>query len=286
MSGRERWRASAGVMLRRLARAAGQDLVTRNYYSPIPDWEQLPSEVFDRRRQLRGIEFDLDRQLGFLKTLEPFLAEFEPPQGWAWGRETYGAVEADVVHAIVRRQRPRRIIELGSGFSSLIIAAAARRNAGEGSPVAYTAYDPYARDFIRAGVEGLTLVPRSAGDVKTEEFEALGEGDILFVDTTHTVKLGSEVNYVILDALPSLASGVLVHVHDVYLPYEYPREFFEQRCFWAEQYLLQAFLTENPNWEIALPLYALVRERSVEVSALVKTFEAGAGPGAFWMRRI
>jgi predicted O-methyltransferase YrrM len=274
------------MMLRQLARAAGQDLVTRNFYSPIPDWEQLPAEVFDRRGSVRWIEFDTDAQLRFLKTLEPFLAEFEPPSGWIWGRETYGPVEADVLHAIVRHQRPRRIIELGSGFSSLIIAAAARRNAGEGSHVSYTAYDPYARDFVRAGVDGLELVSRSAADVPAEDFEALGDGDILFVDTTHTVKLGSEVNYVILDALPSLAPGVLVHVHDVYLPYEYPREFFEQSCFWAEQYLLQAFLTQNPNWEIVLPLYALVRERPADVSALVRTFESGAGPGAFWMRRI
>jgi predicted O-methyltransferase YrrM len=273
-------------MMRRLARSAGQDLVTRNFYSPIPDWEELPADVFDRRGRLSGIEFDVDAQLAFLKTLEPFLAEFRPPPESVWDRQTYGPVEGAVLHAIVRRRRPRRIIELGSGVSSLIMAAAARRNAGEGSPVSYTAYDPYARDFIRAGVDGLELVSRSAGDVPAADFEALQDGDILFVDTTHTVKLGSEVNHVILDALPSLAPGVLVHVHDVFLPYEYPREFFEQKCFWAEQYLLQAFLAQNPNWEIVLPLYALVRDRPGEVAALVSGSQNGPAPGAFWIRRV
>jgi predicted O-methyltransferase YrrM len=285
MRNRERWRASAGALARQVARAAGQDLVTRNYYSPIPDLESVPSDVFERRSRLTAIDFDTDAQLAVLESLEPFLAEFEPPAGWGWGRETYGPVEADVLHAIIRRHRPHRIIELGSGFSSLIIADAARRNAADGSPVSYTAFDPFARNFIRAGVEGLELVARSATEVPSEDLEALGDGDILFVDTTHTVKLASEVNHVILDVLPALAPGVIVHVHDIYLPFEYPRQFFEQRCFWAEQYLLQAFLTQNPNWDILLPLYSLVRERPAEVSSLVRTFEPAAGPGAFWMRR-
>lgn len=286
MSSREGWRGSAGPALRRIARAAGQDLVTRNFYSPVPDWERLPAEVFDRRSPLSGIEFDVDAQVTFLRSLAPLLAEFEPPAGWDWGRETYGPVEADVLHALVRHRHPQRIIELGSGYSSLIIAAAAARNASEGSPVSYTAYDPFARDFIRAGVEGMTLVARSAATVPSEAFAALAPGDILFVDTTHTVKLGSEVNHVVLDALPLIAPGVLVHVHDVFLPYEYPREFFAAQCFWSEQYLLQAFLTQNPSWEIVLPLFSMVKDRPAEVAELVKTFTPSAGPGAFWIRRI
>jgi len=283
MSTRERWRAPAANLVRLAARAVGQDLVARNYYSPIPDLENVPTDVYDRRAGMPGIEFDLETQLSTLRALEPYLAEFTPPS--VWDREMYGPIESDVLHAMVRSQRPRRIIELGSGVSSLIIAAAATRNADEGSPVSYTAYDPFARDFIRAGVAGLEWIPKSAADVALTEFESLGDGDILFVDTTHTVKLGSEVNYIILDALPAIGEGVLVHVHDVFLPYEYPRGFFEHGLYWAEQYLLQAFLTQNPKWEIYLALHALVRERPADISPIVRTFEAGAGPGAFWIRR-
>jgi hypothetical protein len=125
----------------------------------------------------------------------------------------------------------------------------------------------------------------SATDVPLAEFEALGEHDVLFVDTTHTVKLGSDVNRIILDVLPELAPGVLVHFHDVFLPYEYPRTFLERRLYWNEQYLLQAFLAQNPAWEIVLPLHALVRERPEPLSTLVASFHPGSGPSAFWIRR-
>ena len=270
----------------RSAHAVGVDIVARNYYSPIPAWEDLPPAVFERRNSLVGVRFDLQEQLSFLGRLDPFLTEFELPPGFMWDNRMYDRVEADVLYALVRSQRPRRIIELGSGFSSLIIAAAARRNIAEGCDLAYTAYDPYARNFIRAGVDPLVLRHQSAGEIPVERFAELQSGDVLFVDTTHTVKLGSEVNRLVLDVLPTLSPGVLVHVHDVFLPYEYPKEFLENRLYWAEQYMLQALLTENEHWEILLPLYAMSRERPVEMSKLVRSFRPGVGPGAFWMRRV
>ena len=281
----DRWRARAVALLVRSAHAVGVDIVARNYYSPIPAWEDLPAAVFERRSSLTGIRFDVEAQLRFLGGLKPFLAEFDLPPGFTWDNRMYDRVEADVLYAIIRSQRPSRIIELGSGFSSLIIAAAARRNIAEGSELTYTAYDPYARDFIRAGAEPLVLCHQGAGDVPVETFAALQAGDVLFVDTTHTVKLGSEVNHIILDVLPTLAPGVIVHVHDVFLPYEYPKEFLESRLYWAEQYVLQAFLSENDNWEILLPLGSMSRDFPAEMAKLVPSFRSGIEPGAFWMRR-
>jgi hypothetical protein len=278
-------RRQAASAFRRIARVAGQDVVAHNFYSPIPALEDLPADVFDRRSPLRGIELDLDGPLDYLNELAPGLAEFQPPAHFVWDNRRYGAVEADVLHAIVRYERPRRIIELGSGFSSLVIAAAARRNAAEGHPVEFATYDPFPRDFIRGGIEGMELNAVSATDIALAEFEALAEHDVLFVDTTHTVKLGSDVNRIILDVLPELATGVLVHFHDVFLPYEYPRAFLERRLYWSEQYLLQAFLAQNPAWEIVLPLHALVRERPETLSTLVGSFHPGSGPSAFWIRR-
>jgi predicted O-methyltransferase YrrM len=280
----DRARTGAAGGVRRAAHALGQDLVNRNFYSPVPQWESLPDDVFDRRSPMRGIEFDLDAHVAFLASLEPFLLEFEPPAGFSWGNEVYDFVEADVLYAMVRQHRPNRVLELGSGFSSLIISAAVRRNAAEGNPVRYTAHDPFARDFVRRGVEGLELRTESAVDVPLAEFEALSAGDVLFIDTTHTVKLGSEVNRLFLDVLPTIAPGVLVHVHDIFLPHEYPRAFFEQGLYWGEQYLLQAFLAQNPRWEVVLPLNALVRERPAEVARFVRSFQPNAGPGAFWIR--
>jgi Methyltransferase domain len=217
--------------------------------------------------------------------LERLLGEFEPPPGFVWDNPMYGPVEADVLYAVVRHHHPRRVIELGSGFSSLIIAAALRRNADDGHHGSYTAYDPYARDFVRRGVDALALEPVSATDVSLSELEALEQGDLVFIDTTHIVKVGSEVNRLILDVLPALTAGVLIHIHDIFLPYEYPKQFFEKGLYFNEQYLLQAFIAENPHWEILAPLYALARDRPQELARLVGSFTPGVGPGAFWIRR-
>ena len=151
MGVRDRWR-----LLRRLANAIGRDLVTRNYYSPIPAWEQLPAEVFERRGDLTGINSDTSRQVEFLHGLSPFLDEFQPPDGFDWSNNLYGSVEADVLYALVRHAHPKRIIELGSGFSSLIIASAAERNSADGYLTSYAAYDPYPREFISSGVRGMS----------------------------------------------------------------------------------------------------------------------------------
>ena len=261
------------------------DLVPRNFYSPVPDVERLPSDTFARRSSMRGIELDLDACVGYLQGLERLLGEFVPPPGFVWDNRMYGPVEADVLYAVVRHHHPRRVIELGSGFSSLIIAAALRRNADDGHHGSYTAYDPYARDFVRRGVHPLALESVSATDVSPSEFEALEQGDLLFIDTTHIVKVGSEVNRLILDVLPALTAGVLVHIHDIFLPYEYPKGFFERGLYFNEQYLFQAFLAENPHWEVLAPLYALARDRPQELARLVGSFTPGVGPGAFWIRR-
>ena len=124
-----------------------------------------------------------------------------------------------------------------------------------------------------------------AQDVPLDVFTALESGDVLFVDTTHTVKLDSDVNRIVLDVLPALAPGVLVHVHDIFLPYEYPRRWLEESgFFWAEQYLLQAFLADNPRFEVLAATFALCRDRPEAMARLAPTWQPGAEASAFWLR--
>lgn len=283
-----RGRASRGAagIVRRAARVGGFDLLRRNFYSPLPQLEELPPDTFQRRLPMPGITWDMDRYESLLRDLAPFLTEFSPPTGFTWDNVMYGPVESELLYALVRRNTPHRVVELGSGFTSLIIAAACRKNATEGRPARYVAFDPFPREFVKKGIHGMdALEAVGATEVRQEEYEALAEGDILFIDTTHTVKAGSDVNRVMLEVLPTLAPGVLVHVHDVFLPYEYPRAFFENQCYWQEQYLLQALLTENPNFEVLFPASAVARERPDLLRTLLPQHEATFGPGAFWIRR-
>jgi hypothetical protein len=126
-----------------------------------------------------------------------------------------------------------------------------------------------------------------AEELPTERFAALGVNDLLIVDTTHTVKMGGDVNHIVLDILPTLGSGVVVHFHDIFLPWEYPRKWAEDYgLYWNEQYLLHAFLSLNDEFEILCALYALVRRRPDKLRELIPSWRDDVVPGAFWIRRV
>ncbi|MFZ0384600.1 MAG: class I SAM-dependent methyltransferase [Solirubrobacteraceae bacterium] len=238
------------------------------------------------------MEFDLDAQAAFLETdLGGALTDFQPDPGVApqyryeERNPSYPLPDARVLFAVIRRLRPRSIVELGSGQTSRVIAQACRLNAADGHTTTYRAFDPYPT-VIDRGLPGLTeLLNLEAQAVPEQVFGALRSGDVLFVDTTHTVKLGSEVNRIVLDVLPLLAPGVLVHFHDISLPYEYPRYLIEDYgLYWAEQYLLHAFLCMNPGFETICAVQALCRARP-EFARAVGLAAFGETGGAFWIRR-
>jgi hypothetical protein len=271
--------------LRAGAGRVGLQVVPKNYYSPIPDLDALPADVFDRRSELRGIHFDLDEQVAWIEAnLAAAMREFAPPDQLV-DNASYGRVGADLLHGVVRGLQPRRIVELGSGYSTLIMAAAVERNRAEGVETELRTFDPYP-SVARPRLPGLaSLQAVRAQDVPADVFTGLSAGDVLFVDTTHTVKLDSDVNRIVLDVLPALAPGVLVHVHDIFLPYEYPRPWPEESGFhWSEQYLLQAFLAGNAGFEVLAATYALCRDRPDAMARLAPTWRPGAEASAFWIR--
>jgi hypothetical protein len=275
-------------------RRLGFDLLRRHYYSPIPDLAELPPDVWDRESELRGVDFDLNAMLAFVETeLGPYLAEYQPPRSptgdardFYLDNGFYGSVDAETLYAMVRRAVPRRIVELGSGMSSLVIADARAHNEGSADG-RHVIFDPFPRDDLREALSTVAeLQAVSATEVPMDEFAQLEAGDILFVDTTHTVKIGGDVNRILLDVIPALAPGVAIHVHDIYLPWEYPREFLEERSFfWAEQYLLQAFLAFNREFEILFGTHALYRGVPDQLASLIPSAGPGMLPSAFWLRR-
>lgn len=272
--------------LRRSLDRVGLQVVAKSFYSPIPDIGRLPAETWERPSDLVGIELDLDLQLEFLESeLAGPLGEFDPsPELRTNG--SYGPIDADVLYAMVRALKPRRIVELGSGYTSLIIAQACVRNAEEGSQTRYRAFDPYP-GVAEPPLTGLDeLVSALAQDVPREVFGELAAGDMLVVDTTHTVKTGGDVNRIVLDVLPALLPGVVVHFHDIFLPWEYPRVWAEDYgLYWSEQYLLQAFLALNSEFEVICALHALSREQPDRLRHIVPSWSGEAAPGAFWIRR-
>ncbi len=278
----------------RALRPFGFDLELAHYYSPIPHADDRPPEWWVSPKSMVGVDVELDRQLRFISDeLHAHIQEFTPPRTgteplrYHLANGLFQGGDADLLYAMVRRFKPSRVLELGAGFSTLVAALAAERNNAEGHATELISCDPYAIAPAPGQVPGLAeLRPSAAEDLPMAEFEGLNANDILFIDSSHAVKVGGDVVHLFCEALPRLAPGVLVHVHDVYLPWPYPREWVaHNRWYWAEQYLLQALLCENPHWEILIMAYALSRQRPQELQRQIPNVAGMPAPLSLWLRR-
>lgn len=173
-------------------------------------------------------------------------------------------MDGDVLYLMVRHLKPRRMIEIGSGYSTLAAGAALVKNAEETGVVCdFTAIEPYPGKHISSGVPGLTtLLPKPVQAINLDTFASLEENDILFIDSTHVVMIDSDVVYEVLEILPRLRPGVVVHFHDIFLPYDYPENWIRSwGFFWNEAYMLQAFLAHNDRFEVMIGNRALFVDR-------------------------
>jgi Methyltransferase domain len=239
-----------------------------------------------------GIHLDPEAQLAWARReLAPYVREFGEPadldDGFVLDNRYYEHGDAELAYAVVRHLRPQRVLELGSGSSTLVLARACRANERAGHRTELHSVDPAPARDVDADLPGLTSHRRlRAQEVPLAEFRSLAASDVLFVDTSHTVKLGGEVAWLVLDVLPLLATGVWVHFHDIWLPYEYHRVLVEDmEMHWAEQYLLQAFLAGNPAFEVTLATQAIARADPGGLESLVPSYRGDNFPTSFWLRR-
>jgi len=203
---------------------------------------------------------------------------------------TYLEVDAEVLYSMVRQLKPRRVVEVGSGFTTLLVAKAIRKNSEEDSGYRcdFSAIEPYPSPVLKEGFPGLTkLIEAPVQKVPFGLFESLAENDILLIDSSHVLKIGSDVLREYLEIVPKLKKGVVVHVHDIFFPREYPREWVkDEHRFWTEQYLLQAFLAFNDSYEVMLSTSYLDDLHPDWLAAAFGTYVKGRSrPCAFWMRR-
>jgi Methyltransferase domain len=284
----------AYLAVHRAAERAGLHVVRASYDSPIPVVRGLGAEVFERESPLRAVEWEVDDQVRFLeRDLAPYLSEFRPQAGpssapgeFRLDNQTYDRVDAELLYGIVRYLGPRRYVELGSGYSTLIAWEALEANARDGRPGDLSVFDPYPSPHVTARPElAVRLSPMGVQELPEQIVRDLGPSDVLFVDTSHTVKLGGDVNRIVLDLLPLVGPGVVVHFHDVFLPGDYSRGHVDNAHYWSEQYLLQAFLMYNREWEVLASAQAIVRAAPELVGRLIPSYRAGVSPGALWLRR-
>jgi len=256
-----------------------------HFYEPVPDTQSLPEMLWSQPSKLVGIDMNDSIQLELLRSHFTKLRDeynnlpVEPPPGQ---KRPFRGVDAFVAYCMIRHFQPELIVEVGSGWSSLVLGQAAAKNKNS----ALISIDPFPSDVLRKGFPGLrSLIEKKIQDIDLEFFSQLGSGDVLFIDSSHTVKIGGDVNYLFLEVLPRLRPGVIVHVHDIFLPFEYRRDWvLGEFRFWTEQYILQAFLTFNSEFEVLLSNSYLNHYHQQELKAAFPGLSSWAG-GSFWMRR-
>ena len=273
-----------------------------HYYSPLPDTRELGaeprrSEVWPAQgREAPGIDWRDAEQVALCREVfasQPRLELADEPTDdhaeYFTGNDQYPPLDAWLLEAFLRHLRPRRMIEIGSGYSTLV-SARVNRELLDGS-LQLTCIEPYPRPFLVDGVPGVSeLRVEKAQDTPLEVFQTLAEDDVLFIDTSHVAKTGSDVVWLYQEVVPRLRPGVVVHVHDVFAPGEYPEPWVLDGWAWNELYVVRAFLAFNSAFRIELcAQYLLQCHDDVVREAFPGMAEdryAGPGGGSLWIRRI
>lgn len=270
----------------------GYHVVPNHFYYPIPDTRQLSKETWAIPSEMPGIDMNLSHQHEVLRdVIGKYGPEFEEIAGnhslgvprFTFDNDQFVGIDPFVLHAFIREYKPRTVLEVGSGFSTLISSAALEKN-GSGELICV---EPYPRDFIENGLPRVKrLIEAPVQEVSPEVFECLREGDILFIDSSHVLKIGSDVQFLFLKILPVLKKGVLVHIHDIFFPFEYPETWIkEKNFFWTEQYLLQAFLIGNTMYRVKFSVGYMGWKNLSSVRKVFPDYDYGKGGGSFWMEK-
>jgi hypothetical protein len=249
-----------------------------HYYEPIPDFRSITIDQITRRREFPSIDFNWDEQLALLDELSGCRGELST-LAFNFDNSFFSGFDAAVYYSLIRHLKPQRIIEIGGGYSTQLAAGALTRN-GSGK---LTCIEPYPERLNGAGPT-VELIQKRVEEIDVAFFACLAANDILFIDSSHTVKFGSDVCYEFLEVLPRLTPGVWVHVHDIFFPHDYPAEWLiERRLALNEQYLLEAFLSFNKQFQVALANYWLCLDHPAMTSKLWPASTTGGS--SFWFQR-
>ncbi|MGH3870097.1 MAG: class I SAM-dependent methyltransferase [Pseudonocardiaceae bacterium] len=249
-----------------------------HYYSPISSAEDV-DRALSWPAEAPGVDLRAEAQVSLMRELD-----LSPPVGPRWSmRESntmYGCADSTIYAAILRRFRPHAVVEVGSGFSTAVLLDVAAADKFE---TAVTCIEPYPKrlESILVPEDNVTLLRQPVQEVPVSHFELLRAGDVIFIDSTHVAKAGSDVCWLLLRVLPLLSPGVLVHVHDIFWPFTYPESWLREGRDWNESYLLNALLIDTMRWEIVLFSSWLWQNRIDLVPLNLRNEQ----PGSIWIRR-
>lgn len=267
-----------------------------HYHSPLPDYADLArrsASLFSGdANECGGIDLQTDAQLALLREMRRSHDEYDWPAVPVADRRFYAPnrwfdkADAAALVMMMRHFRPRRVIEVGSGFSSALMLDVDERFMQSATTFTFIEPNPEERLMSLLGARDrprVTIIRSRAEDLALSAFGGLAANDVLFIDSSHVTRIGSDVNHLVFDVLPTLAPGVLVHFHDIFWPFEYPKEWVLGGFAWNEAYLVRAFLQYNLAFEIVLfNSYLSCRHAAMLKDVAPHLLER---PGSLWIRR-
>ena len=233
-----------------------------NFYASIPSIEDYEKSFeFREPEQTQGsynspTVFNIQRTEQFLGEIKQYAAEFNPPlekgadsvpAHYYWNNPSFSYMDAMSYYCVLRHVKPKLVVEIGAGNSTLAADMALQKNGfGEIKVI-----EPYPLEFLKEIESVSEIIESGVQDIGLEPLcELIEAAEVLFIDSTHTVKVGSDCVYIYLKLLPSIRSNLVVHAHDITLPYAYEIKNLDRHVYWTEQYLLYAYLLDNPKTEV------------------------------------
>lgn len=258
-----------------------------HFYSPLTSREDV-ERALTQEPATSLVDIREDAQLRLVGTLGPMWSELDQGNRWSGGPENvqFGLADAAVYASMLRHLTPGRVVEVGSGYSSAVALDTRQKH---GLATELTFIDPYTErlETLLDDRDRATVVIRRepVQDTPVSVFEALSPGDVLFIDSTHVVKAGSDVHRLLFHVLPSLPAGVVVHVHDCFWPWQYREDWLRMGRDWNELYVLHAFLAGNAAWRVLL-FNDWVWQVHPELVERYLPAAAGERPGGLWLEKV
>jgi Methyltransferase domain len=275
-----------------IADQVGYQVYPQSFYNPFPEPKEIDCVKLREKRTLPGITMEVAGSLALMKTLSGYsqeLAKFNAarPNHLKYWDMTYMPGDTATLYTMLRHLKPQKYIEVGCGYSSRTSSAALKRNSDEGHGCECIYIEPFPPAHLSEVKLPGEFIQKKVQQVPVETFLRLESGDVLFLDTSHVIKSQNDVEYEFLRILPALKPGVLVHVHDIFTPYDYPEDLLvgtgPNRGGNNEQYALECLLSGG-DWEVILPVYLLWKEHRSLFDPLISS-EAAKPPAAFWIRK-
>jgi predicted O-methyltransferase YrrM len=263
------------------------------YHSPIPSIDEIKGYNFDcpLPDALPGIDMNADEQLNLLFSFELFYKELPFPEEkseelrYYYKNTFYCYSDAILLYCMIRHLKPKKIIEVGSGFSSSVTLDTNEKFMGNSINCTFIEPYPERLQSLLRNDDNVTIHKKRLQEIPIELFGELNENDILFIDSTHVTKFNSDVNYVFHKILPVLSNGVYIHFHDVFYPFEYPRKWLLDGWAWNEQYMLRAFLEYNNDFKIVLFNTYLENKYKQDIKNRFPLLYKNTG-GSIWIKKI